>query len=78
MRVENLPFDMSLDEFKTTGCDFGEVIEAKLWKVKDGSKTGNITFEEGTDVAKVLAKLDNRRVEGWDRRLHCVHVATPS
>eukprot|EP00913_Durusdinium_trenchii_P030089 g28195.t1 len=40
VRVENLPFDMSLDEFKTTGCDFGEVIEAKLWKVKDGSKTG--------------------------------------
>lgn len=71
VRVENLPDDMNLDEFRNTGESFGEVLEVKLWKSSDGSKTGHITFTESTDVARVLSKLDNRRVEGWDRRLHC-------
>ncbi|CAJ1398642.1 unnamed protein product [Effrenium voratum] len=72
VRVENLPSDMSLDELKNTAFDFGEVIQVKLEKTKDKSKTGHITFEDGTDVELVLKKLDNRRVEGWDRRLRCV------
>ena len=29
---------------------------------------GHITFLEGTDVARLLSKLDNRRVEGaWEK-----------
>lgn len=77
VRVENLPSDMTLSELKNTALDFGEVSELKLWKMSDGSKTGHVTFEEGTDVARVLQKLDNRRVEGWDRRLKCYTEQPP-
>jgi len=71
VRVENLPSDMSYEELENTACDFGEVVALSLWKMSDGSKTGHVTYKEGTDVARVLQKLDNRRVEGWDRRLKC-------
>ncbi|CAE7367352.1 Tmem87b, partial [Symbiodinium sp. CCMP2456] len=40
VRVENLPSDMTLSELKNTALDFGEVSELKLWKMSDGSKTG--------------------------------------
>ena len=31
-RVENLPDDMSLDEFRNTGLDFGEAL---IWDARD-------------------------------------------
>lgn len=69
IRVENLPGDMTLEELRRTACDFGEVVEVKLWKTNDGSKTSIVQFDTGTDVQRVVKKLDKRRVEGWDRRL---------
>jgi len=61
---------MNLAELRNTAFEFGEVIEVKLWKTQSGdSKSGVLTFEHGTNVKKVLQKLDNRRVEGWEHRL---------
>ena len=55
-------FKAILQRFRSRSS--GEVLDVKLWPVPDGSKTGHVSFQEGTDIARVLAKLDNRRVDG--------------
>ncbi|CAL1166825.1 unnamed protein product [Cladocopium goreaui] len=78
VRVENLPSDMNLEEFRNTGLDFGEVIEVKLWKTKDGSKTGHITFVEGTDVARERRSEDRVELLERSKLISCGHGAKAS
>merc|ERR1711972_836226 len=69
VRVDYLPGDMALEELRHTAGIFGKVLEVKMWKESDGGKTCIIGYDKGVDLKKALQKLDNRRVEGWEKRL---------
>jgi len=71
IRIDNLPGDMTLDELRQTAEDFGAVIAVKISRgaTRDG-RTGIVEYQSAGDMRRALQKLDNRRVEGWDRRLH--------
>merc|ERR1711920_767947 len=69
VRVDNLPPDMTLEELRHTAANFGKVLEVKIWKEADGGKACSIGYDKSTDIKRALQKLDNRRVEGWEKRL---------
>jgi len=72
--VENLPSDMSQMELRSAAEPLAKVIDVKIWEADDGSKSGIIDYDESANSAHVLRKLNNRRVEGWDRRLRAYVV----
>eukprot|EP00401_Gymnodinium_catenatum_P062222 CAMPEP_0117526998 /NCGR_PEP_ID=MMETSP0784-20121206/36572_1 /TAXON_ID=39447 /ORGANISM="" /LENGTH=668 /DNA_ID=CAMNT_0005323239 /DNA_START=63 /DNA_END=2069 /DNA_ORIENTATION=- len=75
VRIDHLPSDMTLDEFRSTAEDFGEVVDAKISKrILDGARSGVIAYRKEQDIELALKKLDRRRVEGWDQRLRAYLV----
>lgn len=72
LRIENLPPDMSWQELKTLGQDYASssaaVTFSRTWKER-GVGMGVLEFQEKREADKVKASLNDKRIEGCDRRL---------
>ena len=72
LRIENLPPDMSWQELKTLGQDYASstaaVTFSRTWKER-GIGMGVLEFTEKREAEKVKASLNEKRIEGCDRRL---------
>ena len=69
VKLSNLPPDMTLDELRATAEDFGQVVAVKISRgLIDGGLTGIVEYQSADDMKKAMTKLDNRRVEGLEKR----------
>jgi RNA recognition motif-containing protein len=70
LRLSNLPADMSWQELKRLGGDYGKsVVFARTQKDRDGGMTGVLEFTERRDADRVTEALDGKRMEGAERRI---------
>merc|ERR1712039_199057 len=77
IRVDDLPPDMTRDEFFNTCSTFGEVLSAKVSE-KGGNRFGIAEFKTTAALDLAVKKLDQRRVEGWEKRLRACVVEQDS
>lgn len=68
---------MTRDEFFNTCSAFGETLSAKVYE-KNGVRTGIAEFKKTPDLDLAVKKLDQRRVEGWEKRLQASVVEQSS
>ena len=69
LRIENLPPDMSWQELKNLGQDYASTVTfARTWKDR-GVGLGVLEFEDRREAEKVISALNDKRIEGCDRRL---------
>lgn len=70
VNVENLPGDMTWQELKRLGADYGKSITfARTSRGRDGDMIGLVAFTERRDAEKFVESLDGKKMEGADRRL---------
>mmetsp|Transcript_25223 Transcript_25223/g.58033 ORF Transcript_25223/g.58033 Transcript_25223/m.58033 type:complete len:570 (+) Transcript_25223:129-1838(+) len=75
LKIENMPPDMTEEELRTTAAEFGTVLLCEVTEqLIDGGREGKIEYERQAELELALKKLDRRRVEGWEKRLHAVIV----
>ncbi len=68
--IEHLPSDMSWQELKRLGADYGKSIAfARTSKDREGQVSGLLAFSERKDAENLVASLDGKKMEGCDRRL---------
>ena len=69
LKIVNLPADMTWQELKRLGGDYGKSVAfARTWRENDGV-AGVLEFTESRDCDKVLDALDGKKMEGCERRL---------
>lgn len=69
VEIQNLPRDMTWQELKRLGSDYGKSLEyTRVWEEKD-SACGMLEFSEKRDATKVIDSLNGKRMEDSDRRL---------
>eukprot|EP00927_Polykrikos_kofoidii_P062859 TRINITY_DN57652_c0_g1_i1.p1 TRINITY_DN57652_c0_g1~~TRINITY_DN57652_c0_g1_i1.p1 ORF type:complete len:272 (+),score=31.88 TRINITY_DN57652_c0_g1_i1:98-817(+) len=68
VKFANLPIDMEKDELHNYGSDFGRVIYSKVWTFRE-QKYGRLDFTCVEDAVEATYQLDDRRVDGWCKRL---------
>eukprot|EP00927_Polykrikos_kofoidii_P009460 TRINITY_DN13944_c0_g1_i2.p1 TRINITY_DN13944_c0_g1~~TRINITY_DN13944_c0_g1_i2.p1 ORF type:complete len:294 (+),score=43.70 TRINITY_DN13944_c0_g1_i2:108-989(+) len=68
VRFENLPLDMEKDELEDYGTDFGRVVYSNVWFYK-AEKYGRLEFADIGDAVQAAYQLDDRRLDGWNKRL---------
>lgn len=69
IKVSNLPSDMTWQELKRLGGDYGNSVSfARTWRENDGV-SGILEFTDKRDAEKVISSLDGKRMEGSDSRL---------
>jgi RNA recognition motif-containing protein len=69
VEIQNLPHDMTWQELKRLGSDYGKSLEyTRVWSEKD-SATGVLEFSEKRDATKVIDSLHGKRMEDSERRL---------
>jgi RNA recognition motif-containing protein len=69
LEITNLPRDMTWQELKRLGGDYGKSLEyARVVAGKD-SVVGFLEYAERKDAVKVIESLDGKRMEDSDRRL---------
>ena len=69
VEIQNLPRDMTWQELKRLGSDYGKSLEfTRVWPEKD-SASGVLEFSEKRDATKVIDSLNGKRMEDSDRRL---------
>lgn len=69
MMVENLPPDMDANELEAVASDFAKVGKLKSAKLHKG-RLGELHYTSAEDMKMAIKKLERRRVEGSDERLH--------
>lgn len=68
VRIENLPVDISEEELKDIGSDWGKVDIARVWSF--GGKTyGNLVYDSVDEAMKALVHLYGRRIAGCEQKL---------
>merc|ERR1712217_682748 len=68
VRIENLPPDITEEELKDIGSDWGKVDHARVWSF--GGKTyGNLLYSNVDDAMKALVHLYGRRIAGCEQKL---------
>eukprot|EP00929_Paragymnodinium_shiwhaense_P009956 TRINITY_DN11439_c0_g1_i1.p1 TRINITY_DN11439_c0_g1~~TRINITY_DN11439_c0_g1_i1.p1 ORF type:complete len:860 (-),score=218.67 TRINITY_DN11439_c0_g1_i1:355-2934(-) len=69
--VEDVPGDMTAAELNEIAANFGEVLNVSVKPSKEpGVAKGVIEFKNWKSLRRGLKKLNNRRVDGWNRRLN--------
>lgn len=68
VRVQHLPDDMEELELSDIGSDFGDVVEAKVWKY-EGTKFGKLIYDVAEDAVTAVCALNGRRVDGSSEKL---------
>lgn len=67
--VENLPPDMDAQELKAIASDFAKVGKLKSSKLLPG-RIGELKYTSAEDMKGAIKKLERRRIEGSEERLH--------
>lgn len=69
MNIEDLPEDMTWNELKELGLDYGPSLTFSRTYQERGRYFGMLEFRDKRDADLVVKELDNRRVQGAPLRL---------
>lgn len=70
MKLGHLPPDMARDELLELGEAYGGVLHHDVWPDKNtGAAGGVIEYGKRDEAIKALSDVNDRRMEGWDKKI---------
>lgn len=69
VKIENLPQDMSVQELRRLGLDYGKSLENARVSQDRRASTGLVDYTEKRDADELVRALDGKRMEGAETRL---------
>ena len=69
VEIQNLPKDMTWQELKRLGGDYGKSLEFSRVVTERDSATGFLEFSDRKDATHIIESLNGKRMEDSDRRL---------
>jgi len=70
VKLENLPPDMDNDELLDLGQAYGRILHHESWQdPKNDCAGGVIEYGNRDEAIKALTDLNDRRMDGWEKKL---------